>query len=425
MPRRTAVLIAVLVLVALFAFAFWLLRSGERPRLTPFEPFEPAEPPEERLVLAPASFDDLPGWREDDLSGALPAFLRTCARFLKSPPDTALGSESFSGTAAGWRAACEAAAGVAARPPGDRPEAARAFFEERFQPFAATHNGEPEGLFTGYYEPLLQGRRRRGGRFTVPLYLRPPDLVSVDLGRFREELQGHRIAGRVVDGELVPYPDRRAIEEGALAGRGLELVWVDDPIDAFFLQIQGSGRVRLDDGTEMRVGYADQNGHPYFAIGRDLVDRGALTREEVSMQSIRRWLEENPEPADDVLARNASYVFFRELRGEGPLGAAGVPLTPGRSLAVDRKHWPLGVPLWLDTDAPSPVEGEPDRPLRRLVVAQDTGGAIRGPVRGDVFWGHGEDAAEIAGRMKHPGRLWVLLPRPEVDRREAGATPNP
>ncbi|HWM93927.1 MAG TPA: murein transglycosylase A [Thermoanaerobaculia bacterium] len=397
MSRRT--LIPALILVALAAATLWtLLRPGSRWR----ELREEGAVEEERLVLEPASFEELPGWREDDPSAALSALLRSCRRLLNQPLGKPLG---MAGTAGDWKPACEAASRV---PSGG----ARAFFESHFQPFAV--NEGQEGLFTGYYEPLLQGSRKRSDRYRVPLHVRPPDLVMVDLGDFREELKGQRIAGRVEEGDLVPYPDRRAIEGGALAGEDLELVWVDDPVDAFFLQIQGSGRVRLAEGGEMRVGYAAQNGHPYFAIGKDLVERGALKVEEVSMQSIRGWLEENPELADDVMARNASYVFFEELRGEGPLGAQGVALTPGRSLAVDLKHWPLGVPVWLDARAPSPREGEPDRSFRRLVVAQDTGGAIRGPVRGDVFWGHGEEAAEVAGRMKHPGRMWVLLPRPAV-----------
>ena len=372
MSRRT--LAATVLLIALTALSLWMLR---RP------PGEKRE--EDGRVLAPATFADLPGWEADDPSAALAAFRRSCLR-MKSP-------------------ACEAAA---------RATSARTFFETHFQPFAVSDGGDPEGLFTGYYEPQLQGSRKRSERYRVPLYVRPPDLVMVDLGDFREELKGQRIAGRVEEGDLVPYPDRKAIEGGALSGRELELVWVDDPVDAFFLQIQGSGRVRLDDGSEMRVGYAAQNGHPYFAIGKDLVERGALTREQVSMQSIRRWLEENPDLADDVMARNASYVFFEELKGEGPLGAQGVALTPGRSLAVDLKHWTLGTPVWLDASSPSPREGEPDRPLRRLMIAQDTGGAIVGVVRGDVFWGHGEEAAEVAGRMKNPGKMWVLLPRADV-----------
>ncbi len=399
MQRRTGLIVS-LALIALAAATFWtLLRSGGR-ELAPR-----GHGGEERLVLEPASFEDLAGWEADDPSGALSAFRRSCKPLLgqSKPP------EGFPRTIGNWRPACEAAVRVPAG-----ADAARAFFEAHFQPFSGSNDGDPEGLFTGYYEPLLLGSRERSDRYNVPLYIRPPDLVTVDLGAFREEFKGKTVAGRVEDGELIPFPDRRAIEEGALAKRDLELVWVDDPVDAFFLQIQGSGRVRLDDedgGGEMRLGYAAQNGHPYFAIGKDLVEREALRKEEVSMQSIRQWLEENPDLADDVMARNASYVFFQELEGDGPLGAQGVALTPGRSLAVDRKHWPLGVPIWLDASAPSSKAGEPDRPLRRLLVAQDTGGAIRGPVRGDVFWGYGEEAAEIAGRMKHSGRVWVLLPR--------------
>jgi len=367
----------------------------------------PAE--EARLVLEPATFADLPGWGEDGMAPALDAFRRSCAKLSALPADRPMGGAGFAGTAGDWQAACAAVQKI----PAGNDLAARACFERWFRPLAAHAEGGDggEGLFTGYYEALLQGSRKKTERYNVPLYGRPPELVSVDLGAFREDLKGRRIAGRVEDGALVPFSDRQAIEEGALAGRGLELVWVDDPVDAFFLQIQGSGRVRLAEGGEMRVGYSGENGHPYFAIGRELINRGALRKEEVSMQSIRRWLEEHPAEAPSVLATNASYIFFEEIKGEGPLGAQGVPLTPERSLAVDRKHWPLGVPLWLDTKAPAAQAGAPDRPLRRLVIAQDTGGAIRGPIRGDVFWGTGDEAAEIAGRMKHPGRLWVLVPK--------------
>jgi membrane-bound lytic murein transglycosylase A len=409
MNRRVAILLT-LGALALAALGLWIrLRSEEGEDLIDLLGHI-REPAEERLELRPARFSDLPGWREDRVAEALPPLLRSCRRIAGLPDEAAIAARQegagFAGTAAHWKPACAAAAAV---PAGD-DAAARAFFERWFRPMAATNGGDPLGLFTGYYEPLLHGSRKRGGRFTVPLYVRPPELVTVDLGDFRESLKGQRIAGKVEDGALVPFPDRGAIEEGALAGRGLELVWVDDPVDAFFLHVQGSGRVRLAEGGEMRVGYAAQNGHPYFAIGRDLIERGALRQEEVSMQSIRAWLEAHPKEAAAVMARNASYVFFQELEGEGPLGAEGVPLTPGRSLAVDLKFMPLGMPVWLSSGMPGVREGEADRKLRRLLVAQDTGGAIRGPVRGDVFWGHGEEAAEIAGRMKHRGRLWVLVP---------------
>jgi len=204
---------------------------------------------------------------------------------------------------------------------------------------------------------------------------------------------------------------------------------MDDPVDAFFLEIQGSGSIELEGGGELRVGYGAQNGFPYVAIGRELVTRGALPKEKVSMQSIREWLEAHPDEAAEVMRKNASYVFFREQPGEGPLGSLGVPLTPGRSLAVDPLFVPLGVPLWLDSTLPAAADGS-ERPLRRLVVAQDTGGAIRGPVRGDVFWGAGDKAADLAGRMRQPGRLWLLLPRtvtlpPELPGLEEPGSPSP
>jgi len=307
------------------------------------------------------------------------------------------------GTVADWVAPCRALAAV---PAGSDP-AARAFLEEWFRPFLAGNHGDAEGLFTGYYEAELRGSRTRKGDYQTPLRRRPSDLVMVDLGEFRDGMKGERIAGRVVDGRLRPYEDRKAIEAGALKEPGLDLVWVDDPVDAFFLQIQGSGRVTLDDGSVMRVGYDGQNGHPYFAIGRELVARGALTKDEVSMQSIRAWLDANPDQAKGVLHMNPSYVFFRVLDGEGPIGAQSVPLTPGRSLAVDPRFVAYGTPLWLDAEDPLDARAR----VRRLMVAQDTGGAIRGPVRGDVFWGHGEEAELRAGKMKSKGRYWLLIPR--------------
>jgi membrane-bound lytic murein transglycosylase A len=410
----TLFLIVFLVLSGLGLWYWYVIESDDLPELSDLIRIEPAE---DRVVLEPARFADLQGWGEDAVAEALPALLRSCERISRQPDGAEMGGAGFAGTAGDWKPVCAAAARV---PAGDS-RAARAFFEAHLAPAAVTNNGRALGLFTGYYEPLLHGSRRRGGRYTVPLYLRPPELVMVDLGDFREELRGQRIAGKVVDGSLEPYPGRREIDEGALAGRELELVWVDDPVDAFFLHIQGSGRIRLAEGSEMRVGYAAQNGHPYRAIGRDLIERGALRREEVSMQTIRQWLEANPEQAAEVMQKNASYVFFQEIKGESPLGAQGVPLTAGRSLAVDRKFLPLGVPLWLSASLPPAAEGQPGRRLRRLMVAQDTGGAIRGPVRGDVFWGHGDEAADLAGKMRHRGRLWVLLPKGPASRGDAGA----
>lgn len=362
-----------------------------------------AEPPAERLVLSPATFGTLPGWSDDRVAEAVAPLRASCSRFATQLEDTPVGPGGVAGTVADWRPACTRLNAV---PAGD-DATARAFFETWFTPYVASNGSESNGLFTGYYEVELQGARERSAAFPVPIYRRPPDLVSVDLGEFSERWKGERTAGRVADGRLRPYEDRAAIEAGALAGKGLELLWAADPIAVFFLHVQGSGRVLLPDGGRVRVGYAGQNGHRYVAIGRELIDRGALKREEVSLQSIRAWMEAHPEEAPALMNRNPSYVFFRELEGEGPVGSQGVALTAGRSLAVDRTHMPLGAPVWLDAEDPL----NPTKRLQRLLVAQDTGGAIRGPVRGDVFWGFGPEAEERAGRMRSQGRYWLLLPR--------------
>ncbi|MAM68573.1 MAG: murein transglycosylase [Rhodospirillaceae bacterium] len=357
-------------------------------------PKQPA-PPDEKPVFRNARFADLPGWRADAHAAALGAMIRSC------PPLEKRGVPGF-GSATDWHAICTEARNI----PAGNNNAARRFFERNFEPRAVRGPNGLTGLITGYYEPELRGARKRTKRFNVPLYLRPGDLVSVNLGRFDKDLKGKRIAGQVVKGSLVPYHDRGRIERGALRGKKLELVWVDSATDAFFLHIQGSGRIRLRDGSIMRVGYADTNGHPYTAIGRELIRRGEVPRKKMSMQAIRTWLAAHPAKGSALMRTNKSFVFFRLLTGPGPLGAQGVALTPERSLAVDRSLLPLGLPVWLETNRPDGA------PFRRLMVAQDTGGAIRGAVRADVFWGPGAGAADIAGRMKSDGRYWFLVPRP-------------
>ncbi|MBI3709746.1 MAG: MltA domain-containing protein [Proteobacteria bacterium] len=372
---------------------------------------EAMPPPRDRLTLAPARFADLAGWTMDRHGEALVALKRSCARLATRGDDAAIGPGGIAGTARDWRLPCSEAMTLA-----DGDDAtARVFFERNFTPLRAANNDRVDGLFTGYYEPELKGARQRGGRYTVPVYGRPAELVMVDLGQFRAELRGQRIAGRVADGNLVPYASRAEIEAGALRGRNLELVWVDEAVDAFFLEIQGSGRIVLEDGAVLQVSYTAQNGHPYVAIGRELIARGALARENVSMQSIRAWLADHPGEAQELMNRNPSFVFFRALDGDGPIGAEGTVLAAGRSLAVDRTLVPLGVPIWLDCADPL----DANMRLRRLMVAQDTGGAIRGPVRGDVFWGHGAEAAERAGRMRSTGRYWLLLPRAVAEKKVA------
>jgi membrane-bound lytic murein transglycosylase A len=345
-------------------------------------------PPPPRLTLTPARFEELPGWRDDRVAAAIPAFLRSCAHrlgksddapFEPSPNKSGLGRPDF-GRIVDWRPACEAAAKL---PPGD-DDAARRFLESAFMPELAANNGAPEGLFTGYFEITLNGSRHRGGAFQTPLYRRPPN------------------------------PDRytRAeIEDGALTGQGLELVWVDSPVDAFFLEIQGSGQVRLDKGGTIRVGYDGSNSHAYVPVGRLLLERGLIPRERMSMAAIRDWMQSHPQDGAALRRENTSYVFFREINGAGPLGAEQVVLTPRRSLAVDRAFFALGVPLWLDAQERFGPEQR-----RGLVIAQDTGGAIKGPVRGDLFWGAGKEAASGAGAMNARGRYWLLLPKTVAER---------
>lgn len=334
-------------------------------------------------VLTPVDFSELPGWDEDRHGDALAAFLKSC------------------GKPGGLEAACKQARTIA---PGDHG-AAKQFFESAFRPFAVSDGPRAEGLFTGYYQPVLKGSRRHSPRFAAPLYRRPPDLIGVDLGQFREDLKGQNLMGRVRGDRLVPYADRGEIDGGRRLA-GLEIVWVEDAVEALFMQIQGSGLIELEDGSKLRIGFSAHNGHAYTAIGKVLVEMNELDPASVTMQAIKSWLRANPSRANEVMAANRRYIFFQELPGtaaQGPVGSMGVELTAERSLAVDPRFVPLGMPLWLAADA-APA-------LRRLMIAQDTGGAITGPVRGDLYLGSGDAAGARAGKMKSSGRYWLLLPR--------------
>ena len=368
--------------------------------VAPPEPDVDPDAAEPQLRLIASSYADLPGWGADDVSRILPALQPSCQRLEKKPAEQPVGLLSEAGTVGDWQAICRDLLATPGKQLASR-------IQHHLQPWQVLADDEPVGLFTGYYEPSLQGSFSRGGPYQTPLHRRPDDLVMVDLGEFRDTLRGQRIAGRVQDGRLRPYESRAEIVAGDWPHDDEVLLWVDDPVDAFFIQIQGSGVVDLPDGSQQRIGYAGQNGHPYYAIGRALIERGELTRETVSLQSIRAWLADHPDEAEDLMNRNPSYVFFRAIEGDGPIGAEGVALTSGRSLAVDRTLIPFGLPVWLATDAPS----ERHPPIRRLVMAQDTGGAIRGPVRGDLFWGNGTEAEYHAGHMQAQGRYWLLLPR--------------
>ena len=341
-------------------------------------------------MFRPAAWSELPGWRDDNLAAAWPALLASCKVLAAQEA---------------WKDACTAASRV--MNPG--ADTARRYFEEHYSAYQVlAADGTQDGLMTGYYEPLLRGSRKPTARYRHPVYGVPDDLLIIDLAELYPELKGMRLRGRLEGRRVVPYYDRARIENGEAPVRGREIAWVEDAVELFFLHIQGSGRILLDTGETLRIGYAEQNGHPYRSIGRLLVERGELALEQASMQGIKAWVQQNPGAARDLLNSNGSYVFFRELpvTGTGPPGALGVPLTPRRSLAVDTRTLPLGTPVYVATTWPNTP-----RPLNLLMLAQDTGGAIRGALRGDFYWGSGEAAGREAGRMRQRARMWLLLPK--------------
>jgi membrane-bound lytic murein transglycosylase A len=329
---------------------------------------------------------DVPGWETDPVREAWQGFLSSCET-LRGRPE--------------WSTPCGAARSMA----GDSDEAVRAYFEAYFQPYRIPGSG----LITGYFEPLLHGSRTPSAQYVAPLYAPPPDLLIVDLASLYPELKGKRVRGRLEGNKVVPYYTRGELPADP-ALRGHEIVWIDDAFEAMMLEVQGSGRVQLPDGSVIRLAYADQNGQPYHSIGRYLVSIGALTVEQATIPGIRAWLLAHPEALQEVLDANPSVVFFSEAPlGDptlGPKGSQGIPLTAGRSIAVDAKWIPLGTPVFLATTLP-----ESGQPLQHLVVAQDTGGAIRGAPRADYFVGSGPQAADLAGKMRQQGALWLLWPR--------------
>ena len=362
------------------------------PACPPPAPVQPPPVAPFSRTLQPANWSDLPGWSDDDVAAAWPAFMASCRGVASKPHGPS------------WKRVCDLARAADGKP-GHDP---RRFFESQLKPYAIqAADGNPSGLVTGYYEPLLRGSRTRAIGFEQPVRGVPDDLLTVDLSAVFPELKDKRVRGRLVGNKVVPYWSR-----GEIAARGDKLpaptlLYVDDAVELFFLQVQGSGRVKLADGTMTRLNYADQNGYPYQSIGRVLVDRGELKLEEASMQGIQAWARANPGRLDELLNSNPSYVFFREAPNskDGPVGALGVPLTNERSIAVDPRSVPLGAPVFLATTRPNS-----GKPLNRLMLAQDTGSAIKGAVRADFFWGFGKEAGEQAGRMKQAGRMWLLLP---------------
>jgi membrane-bound lytic murein transglycosylase A len=387
--RRSGLFILLAIVLVLAAVAAWLwLRKPVGPATTT------------ALHLTPASYADLPGWSSADLSAALAAFKRSCGDLAKKNPTALMGGAGYAGTVGDWLEACRAA-------PQSGSEARR-FFEAMFTPVAVNKDTD-DGLFTGYYEPELHLSHTQHGAFQTPIYGVPDDLITVDLGLFKDSLKGEHVTGRVQGTTLIPYADRAEINRKGLPHAQV-LAWSDDPVSVFFLHIQGSGRAAFDDGSAGRIAYAGQNGRPYTPIGRTLIREGAMQKADLSMQGIRIWLKAHPDQAQRIMETDASFVFFdEEPLGDAALGAngsEGVPLTPGASLAVDQHVHALGVPLWLSLDEHSTA-----LPRNRLMIAQDTGGAIKGAVRGDVYFGFGEKPEWNAGHMKAAGAMFVLLPK--------------
>jgi membrane-bound lytic murein transglycosylase A len=360
------------------------------------EPVVEEEPvPEEAVpTLTPVTWADVPGWNEDDQSLAMSAFLQSCVALRWRDQ---------------WQASCQKAKDLQ----NPSPQVARQFFEEHLTPHQVRQaDGSTSGMMTGYYVPDLKGSRYPSSEHPYPLYGRPDDLLTIDLSDVYPDLGNYRLRGRLDGHRVIPYWDRGEIDSFDRPLAGKELFWVADPVELFFLHIQGSGRIVLDDGKKVMINYADQNGHPYKSIGKYMLERGIMKRSQMSMQNIRKWAENNPREVDDLLNQNPSYVFFRELDKsfQSPPGALGVPLTPERSLAVDRRYVPLGAPVFVATTWPNTSQ-----PLNRLMMAQDTGGAIKGRIRGDFFWGMGDKAGAQAGRMKQDASFWVLLPKTQQE----------
>jgi membrane-bound lytic murein transglycosylase A len=359
-------------------------------------------------ALAPIAFADLAGWGDDDHAAAWPVFRRSCEAIANELVQLRPALPA----SANLRRVCRAAAAL----PSDLSAgAARAFFEAHFQPLHVTPPSG-QGFLTGYFEPEYDGSLTADETFATPLLARPDDLVTLAAGETVAGVEPGLQAARRTDDGLEPYPERAAIEDGALGTRAKPLVFLRDGVEAFVIHVQGSARIRLRDGRLVRLAYAGRNGRPYTSIGRILVERGHLSLEEMSLERLMAWLRANPAEARDIMRQNRSYIFFRladELEaGDGPIGGAGVPLTPGRSLAVDRGLWSYGLPFWLEGMLPR-AGGGADR-LQRLVVAEDTGSAIVGPARGDFFFGSGTEAGTRAGLLRHPARFVVLWPKPPV-----------
>lgn len=385
---------------------------------------EPTSSTVQSMAISPSHFDRLPHWAQGNHLHAWQAFMKSCPKIMKQSAQRPLLLSGSTQVFGDLQKVCQANVNVATH------EQAKAFFETYFTVYAVSNNGNTQAFFTGYYEPQILAARQKQAGFTVPLRAPPSDIVTVNLAAFDNTLTGKKLYGRLDGNQLKPYWARAEIESGALSTQqDKPIAWLASEIDKFFLHIQGSGVLLLPDGSAMRVGFAGRNGQPYTAIGKPLIERGELDRKTISMQTIRAWLLAHPDEAQDVMNLNASYIFFRESTAAAPVGAQGVALTPEHSIAVDPQYWSYGLPLYMTASAPQAQALNSDGPalsstpaptstlaptptLARLVIAQDTGSAIKGALRGDFFWGSGTHAAAMAGQMKANGTLWVLLPNP-------------
>lgn len=410
MKAKIKYLLLFLVLIALGISAWWFKQPKQKSTLPP-----PAELP--TAMFRSVKFNELPGWDDADLKKSLRTFQMSCRAFIRQDPEQVVGTDYIDLRVKDWQPACKSALTI--KPMTE--EIAKDFFQKWFLP--VEFFDKKSGLFTGYYLPSVKGSLTRTEEFKVPLYEIPDDMVIADLGLFSSELKNKRIIGRLDKRKLVPYHTREEISHGVLKGKARVLAWINNPIDRLFLEIQGSGVIELGHGKSMAIGYGAQNGRPYTAIAGVLIRKGVMTRENASMQLIKNYLIEHPEEIHEVINQNQSFVFFRRLDQEGALGTQGVSLTPGYSLAIDTQWIPLGTPLWLNTSRPDSRNPDENTPMQRLMIAQDTGGAIRGKIRGDVFWGGGERATFIAGHMKNNGQYWLLLPRHTIARLKVNQRP--
>lgn len=390
------------LLIVLFGIVFYELSQSSQPTPPPKSAVSIPASPE----IKPTSFKRLPGWQSTQALVSLRTFQRSCRQVLKHTPEHSMGNRWFELQAKDWQPPCAAAVALHTH----SETIAKEFFETWFQPMEFVTQPTVSGLFTGYYLPAVAASLHKTKEYSIPIYGVPTNLVHINLHDFDPNLPSRQLVGRLEKQRIVPFYSREEIDQGNIAEVAPVLAYVRNPMDRLLMEIQGSAILNFDDGSQINLGYAAKNGLPYTAIGRVLIERKILPAQEVSIQSIRAYLKAHPEEQADIIHKNRSFVFFQTLQRSGAFGTQGTRLTQGYSLAVDPEWVPLGMPVWLSTTYPDP-HSNTQHPLDRLMIAQDTGGAIKGTVRGDVYWGHGEEAAAIAGKMKSPGRYWLLVPK--------------